>query len=221
LNLLYDVGVEGFSDLDTVWQRALAQAWRAHVLGNIGVGAVLTDRTGFIVGEGRNRVVDTSAPPGRLHGNYLAHAEMDVLAQLSAGDYEHHTIWTTLEPCLLCLAAIVTSHVGVVRFAAPDPLWTGIGRLREVNAQAEKRWPDRIGPMRGPIAAFCAVLPMVWFFRTQGGGAATSAYESDHAGLVELARRLAGGRTLDALGGEPVEAVLERLWSDLVEADEA
>ena len=75
--------MESFDQLDAAWQLALAQAWRAHVLGNIGVGAVLTDRTGFIVGKGRNRIVDTSAPPGRLHGNYLAHAEMDVLAVLS------------------------------------------------------------------------------------------------------------------------------------------
>ncbi len=149
LNSFYDVGVESFNELDAAWQLALAQAWRAHVLGNIGVGAVLTDRTGFIVGKGRNRVVDTSAPPGRLHGNYLAHAEMDVLAQLPAGDYEHHTLWTTLEPCLLCLSAIVTSHVGAVRFAAPDPLWDGLEELRGINAQVDKRWPRRIGPLTG------------------------------------------------------------------------
>lgn len=207
-----------FSDLDATWQRALAQAWRAHVLGNIGVGAVLTDRTGFIVAEGRNRVIDTNAPPGRLYGNYLAHAEMDVLAQLSVGDYEHHTVWTSLEPCLLCMSAIVTSHVGVVRFAAPDPLWLGIEGLPGINPQADKRWPKRIGPMTGPIASFSALLPLVWFFRNQGGGAATRAYEADHAGLVALASRLADENTLETLGGEPVEAVLDRLWSDLVEA---
>jgi tRNA(Arg) A34 adenosine deaminase TadA len=210
--------VEGFSELDAAWQRALAQAWRAHVLGNIGVGAVLTDRTGFIVAEGRNRVVDTSAPPGRLHANYLAHAEIDVLAQLPVGDYERHTIWTTLEPCLLCTSAVVTSHVGIVRFVASDPLWVGLDQLPGINAQVAGRWPERIGPIGGPIAAFCAVLPLVWFFRTQGGGAAVRAYESEHGGLVEMARRLSESRTLDPLGGYPVEAVLDLLWPDLVEA---
>ncbi len=210
--------MEGFNDLDAAWQRAIAQAWRAHVLGNVGVGAVLTDRTGFIVAEGRNRIVDTSAPPGRLHGNYLAHAEIDVLAQLRVGDYEHHTIWTTLEPCLLCMSAVVTSHVGIVCFAARDPLWSGLEELPGINAQTARRWPKRIGPMRGPIAAFCAILPLVWFFQTQGGGAAVSAYGSEHADLVELAKRLAESRMLDPLGGEPVEAVLDRLWPDLVNA---
>jgi tRNA(Arg) A34 adenosine deaminase TadA len=178
----------------------------------------LTDRTGFIVAEGRNRTIDTSAPPGRLHGNNLAHAEIDVLAQLPVGDYEFHTIWTTLEPCLLCMSAVVTSHVGIVRFAARDPLWSGLDELPGINAQAARRWPERIGPMGGPIAAFCAILPLVWFFQTQGGGAAVSAYESDHVRLVEVARHLAGERRLDELGGEPVEAVLDRLWPDLVNA---
>jgi tRNA(Arg) A34 adenosine deaminase TadA len=209
-----------FDHLDAAWQRALWQAWRAHGLGNIGVGAVLTDRTGTIVAEGRNRVNDTTAPPGRLYGSYLAHAEMDVMAQLTVGDYEHYTIWTTLEPCLLCMSAVVTTHVGSVRFAAPDPLWVGIEGLPSLNVQARKRWPERLGPMAGPVASFCAVLPMVWFFRRQGGGAAVSAYEEDHPGLVALARRLAGERSLDVLGGERVETVLEQLWPVLVEAGE-
>lgn len=207
-----------FDDLDAAWQRALGQAWRAHVLGNIGVGAVLTDRTGTIVAEGRNRVGDSVAPPGRLHGTYLAHAEMDVIAQLAVGDYDHHTIWTTLEPCLLCMAAVVTAHVGAVRFAAPDPLWFGIERLKEVNAQAAKRWPERTGPLGGPVASFCAVLPMVWFLQRQGGGAAVNAYQAEYPGLVALAHRLASDRTLDAFGGEPVEKVLGLLWPELVEA---
>ena len=211
-------GPEEFDDLDGAWQRALAQAWRAHVLGSIGVGAVLTDRSGTIVAEGRNRVSDTSAPPGRLHGNLLAHAEMDVLAQLPAGDYEHHTIWTTLEPCLLCTSAVVTSHVGIVRFAAPDPLWDDIEVLREHNAQADRRWPELIGPLSGPAAWFSAVLPMVWFFRRQGGGAAVRAYEAEHGPLVDLARRLARDGTLEALGGEPVDRVMHRLRDDLAQA---
>ena len=209
-----------FDDLDATWQGALAQAWRAHVLGSIGVGALLTDGTGAIVAEGRNRVGDSSAPPGRLHGTYLAHAEMDVLAQLAVGDYERHTIWTTLQPCLLCISAVVTAHVGSVRFMAADPLWAGIEKLPELNPQAAKRWPEVDGPLAGPIASFCATLPMVWFFQRQGGGAAVSSYQADYPGVVALAGRLAQERTLDPWGGDRVDVVLERLWEDLVAAGE-
>jgi tRNA(Arg) A34 adenosine deaminase TadA len=97
-------------------------AWQAHCRGNLGVGAVLTGPAGVIVAAGRNRVRDVEAPRGRLHTTYLAHAEMDVLAQLPHGDYPDHTLWTTLEPCLMCASAVVLSHVGIVRYAAADPL---------------------------------------------------------------------------------------------------
>lgn len=182
------------------------------------MGAVLTDPSGSIVALGRNRVGETEGPLGRLSGTYLAHAEMDVMAQLPAGDYHDHTIWTTLEPCLLCVSAAVTAHVGSVQFAAPDPLWKGLDRLPSINRQAAKRWPQLAGPLSGPVACFCAVLPMVWFLRNQGGGAAVRAYEDNHPGWVALARRLAGADVIDEWGHDPVEVVLERLWDDLVKA---
>jgi tRNA(Arg) A34 adenosine deaminase TadA len=72
------------------WRDALRLAWEAHGTGNIGVGAVLTDPAGAIVAAGRNRVFDADAPPGRLRSTHLAHAEMDVLAQLPPGDYPDH-----------------------------------------------------------------------------------------------------------------------------------
>jgi hypothetical protein len=150
-----------------------------------------------------------------MHGTYLAHAEVDVMAQLPVGDYEQHTVWTTLEPCVLCVAAAVTAHVGAVRFAAPDPLWVGTVELPAANPQIAKRWPDIIGPLTGPIAVFGAVLPMVWFLQRQGGGSAVSAYESDHAGWVVLARRLATERVLDGWRQDPIDVVLQRLWDDL------
>ena len=72
----------GPSDIEEPWRTALRMAWQAHCRGNVGVGAVLTDPAGVIVATGRNRVRDVEAPSGRLHTTYLAHAEMDVLAQL-------------------------------------------------------------------------------------------------------------------------------------------
>jgi tRNA(adenine34) deaminase len=113
-------------------------AWQAHCSGNLGVGAVLTDPAGVIVATGRNRGGDVEAPSGRLHTTYLAHAEMDVLALLPHGDYPDHTLWTTLEPCLMCASAVVLSHVGTVRYAAADPLWAGIERLPDLNAQVAR-----------------------------------------------------------------------------------
>jgi len=160
-------------------------AWEAHCSGNVGVGAVLTDPAGVIVATGRNRVLDAEAPAGRLHASYLAHAEMDVLAQLP-----EHTLWTTLEPCLMCASAVVLSHVGRVGYVAADPLWSGIDRLPELNAQVARRWPIRCGPMPGPVGAFCGLLPLVWAMRRKLDGVVARAYAEHDPGLLALGRRL-------------------------------
>jgi tRNA(adenine34) deaminase len=197
------------------WRTALRLAWEAHGTGNIGVGAVLTDPAGAIVATGRNRVFDGDAPPGRLRSTYLAHAEMDVLAQLPHGDYPGHVLWTTLEPCLMCASAVVLSHVGTVRYAAGDPLWSGIDRLPDLNAQVGRRWPIRHGPLRGAIAAFCGLLPLVWAVRRKADGVVARAYQEHDPVLLALARRLVRDGVLDELRGGSLDQALARLWDDL------
>jgi tRNA(adenine34) deaminase len=190
-------------------------AWEAHGSGNIGIGSVLTDAAGAIIAAGRNRVSDADAPAGRLRSTYLAHAEMDALAQLPHGDYPDHTLWTTLEPCLMCASAVVLSHVGTVRYAAADPLWSGIDRVPGLNAQAARRWPIRRGPLRGPVAVFCGLLPLVWAVRQKADGVVARAYQAYDPALLSLARRLIREGVLDELRGGPVEQALARLWNDL------
>ena len=206
---------ERTADLGEPWRVALRMAWQAHGRGNVGVGSVLTDSTGVIVATGRNRVLDAEAPSGRLHSTYLAHAEMDVLAQLPQGEYPEHALWSTLEPCLMCASAVVLSHVGAVRYASTDPLWSGIDRLPALNGQVARRWPVRCGPLPGPVGAFCGLLPLVWSIRQKDDGVVARAYAEHDPALLALGRRLVGDGTLDQLLGASIEQVLERLWPEL------
>ena len=202
------------------WRTALQMAWEAHCSGNVGVGAVLTDPAGVIVATGRNRVLDAEAPSGRLRSTYLAHAEMDVLAQLSHGDYPDHTLWSTLEPCLMCASAVVLSHVGMVRYAAADPLWSGIDRLPALNAQVARRWPIRCGPLAGPVGALCGLLPLAWAMRQKPDGIVARAYAQHDPPLLAFGRRLVDDGTLDDLLGAAIEEVLACLWADLCDVSE-
>ena len=86
---------------------------------------VLVDTNGEMVRFGRNRSNEKAGPVGQVVGSYIAHAEINALATLPPGDYGDYTLYTSLEPCFLCTAALRHSHVGVVRFAAPDPMWRG------------------------------------------------------------------------------------------------
>jgi len=206
---------ESWSALGEPWQIALTQAWQAFVAGNVGVGAVLTDPHGRIVAAGRNRVSDKDAPPGRLRSTFIAHAELDVLGQLTPDDYRHHTLWTTLEPCPLCSMAIVTSNVGIVTFAARDRLWDGLSRLAEVNEFVASRWPVRRGPLSGPVSVFCELLPLLWFLERKPNGSVIEKYESQHPRLLALAKSLLGDARFADLKAQPLDVALDKLWPDL------
>ncbi len=139
---------------------ALEQAWEAFRAGSFPVGAALADPSGSVVAVGRNRMGEGSAPDGRMRATGLAHAEIDVLAQLPLGDYTGHTLFTTLEPCLLCRAAATMTHVGTVEYLAADTLCDGLDALPSINAHASRRYPEMRGPMTGREADFASILPM-------------------------------------------------------------
>ena len=97
-------------------RRALELADRAAELGEVPVGAVLV-RDNEIIGEGWNQVISGSDP--------TAHAECVALrdAAQKAGNYRlpATTLYVTLEPCTMCVGALVHARVQRLVFAAREP----------------------------------------------------------------------------------------------------
>jgi tRNA(adenine34) deaminase len=117
---LYDRSMDRYQQLDKPWQACFEMAWDAFLAGTIPVGAAVAGPSGTIVARGRNRIFE--APGQRLEGSRLAHAEVDALAQLSSGiRYRDHVLYSTLEPCLLCVGAALHATVGRIEYAAADP----------------------------------------------------------------------------------------------------
>ena len=141
-------------------RRSLELAWDAFRAGSFPVGAVLLDASGAVIAEGRNRMGDGDAPPGRLRGTGLAHAEIDVLAQLPLGDHRALTLVTSLEPCLLCRSAATMTGIGHVRFVASDALCEGLGQLPSINAHTARQSPKFDGPSSGLATVFAETLPL-------------------------------------------------------------
>jgi tRNA(Arg) A34 adenosine deaminase TadA len=112
--------MDAWHELEEPWRVALELAWEAYLAGTIPVGSAVAAPDGSVVARGRNRIFDE---PGRgLAGSRLAHAEVDALAQLPAADrYRDHVLLSTLEPCLLCVAATLHATVGRIEYAATDP----------------------------------------------------------------------------------------------------
>lgn len=201
------------------WRQCFELSWQAHRAGSRGVGAVVVDPIGTIVATGRNRSAEGNSPAGRLAGTHLAHAEVNALLGLRPGSYEQHVLYTTLEPCLLCTAALVHCHVGEVRYAAADPRWHGIERLPELNEQVARRWPARIGPLSGPLAVWAAVLPLLWAVDRSPTGVSAAAHELQTPAVLGLARHLSQTRP-PVLERDSLSDALETLWSSLCEIED-
>jgi tRNA(adenine34) deaminase len=105
-------------EADSMAMRAALECARdAYSRGEVPVGAVLTDAGGAIVARGANAPIATRDP--------TAHAEILTLraAGQALGNYRlpGSTLYVTLEPCAMCVGAIVHARVTRLVFAAPDP----------------------------------------------------------------------------------------------------
>ncbi len=91
-------------------------AYTAKDSGNLPIGAVIV-LDGKIIAEGQNRLWAPVTNPSR-------HAEMDAIAAVDPSLWGHAsemTLYTTLEPCLMCLSAILLHRIGRVVYGADDP----------------------------------------------------------------------------------------------------
>ena len=104
------------AEYEPLMRRALALAREAAAAGEVPVGAVVA-LDGEIVGAGRNQPIATQDP--------TAHAEIVALRQAAAavGNYRltGATLAVTVEPCLMCVGAMVHARVGTVVYGAAEP----------------------------------------------------------------------------------------------------
>lgn len=95
---------------------ALAEAGKALGAGEVPIGAVVV-LDGNVIGAGYNQPISSSDP--------TAHAEIVALRAAAArvGNYRltGATMYVTVEPCLMCVGAMVHARIDTVVFGAAEP----------------------------------------------------------------------------------------------------
>ena len=141
---------------ETFMQRALSLAEEAAARGEVPVGAVLV-RGGDILGEGFNRMISSSDP--------TAHAEVIALRD-AAGRVDNYrlprtTLYVTIEPCTMCVGAMIHARVQRLVFGAREPR-AGVVCSQATMLETEF-YNHRVEWAEGILAEQCADLLRAFF----------------------------------------------------------
>jgi tRNA(adenine34) deaminase len=109
----------------TYMQIALAEARQAARIQEVPVGAVLVSAEGDILARTHNRTICDHDPS--------AHAEM-LAIRLAAAQRQNYrllntTLYVTVEPCLMCMGAVIHARIRRIFFGTRDPKWGAAGSL--------------------------------------------------------------------------------------------
>lgn len=143
-----------FNEFDkTCMQRALQLAHIAAVNNEVPVGALIVNNQDMqIIGEGYNQPIGKRDP--------TAHAEIIAIRQAAQkiNNYRlvNTTMYVTLEPCPMCIGALLHARINKLIFATQD-LRTGAVRSA-INLLGSHKWNHSIECQQGLLAVECSEI---------------------------------------------------------------
>ena len=145
---------------DEHWMReALQQAKRAAQRDEVPVGAVLVDLAGDLIASGHNHPISAIDP--------TAHAEIVVIReaarQLQNYRLPDTTLYVTLEPCAMCVGALVQARVSRIVFGALEPKTGAIQSAHQLfESDGFNHYPEIHG---GVLESECSALMSQFFLK--------------------------------------------------------
>jgi len=111
-----------WEDIETPWQLTLELAWESFKNNSLPIAAIIVNTEGDVVTTERNQMFEQT-----IKNRKMAHAEMNALMNLPYDEHPEirkYTMYTTTEPCPMCMGSIVMSDLRKVQIAMADP-WAG------------------------------------------------------------------------------------------------
>ena len=155
--LAKEQGISHVEDLVSVMREAIGEAEKGWLDGEVPVGAILLDRSNGIVARGHNRCI--------LDVDPTAHAEIVVIRQ-AARIYENYrltgaTLVVTVEPCIMCMGAIMNARIETLVFGTFDEKSGAGGSL--FNLAQDRRLNHRLKVVYGILEEECKGLMQAFF----------------------------------------------------------
>ena len=135
---------------------ALQQAGEARQRGEVPVGAVVV-LDGRVIGRGYNQPISTSDP--------TAHAEIVAIRAAAAaiGNYRLSgaDLYVTIEPCQMCVGAMVHARIARIVYGAVEPKAGAIESAMRAHEHAALN--HRLQALGGVLEAECRALIQEFF----------------------------------------------------------
>ena len=145
---------------------ALAEAEKAAQKDEVPVGAVLISETGDVLARAHNQTITRTDPSAHAEIIALRHAAQ----KMSNYRLTNTVLYVTIEPCIMCMGAMVHARVSKVVYGAKDPKWGAAGSLYDFAKDA--RLNHRIEVVEGICSKRCRRL-MLDFFQMRRKSVAT------------------------------------------------
>jgi tRNA(adenine34) deaminase len=143
------------SDIELM-RAALAEADKAKASDEIPVGAVVS-LSEKVIGTGFNRTIQDCDPS--------AHAEVMAIRQAASNQQNHRltgaTVYVTLEPCAMCVGAMIQARIRRLVFGAYDPRAGAVGSVLDMSEIKELN--HRIEINGGLLEEECAAILKAFF----------------------------------------------------------
>ncbi len=150
----------------TCMQAAVAEAEIARSLGEVPIGAVVVFED-EIIGRGHN-LRETSNDP-------TSHAEMVAIRQAAEkiGHWRllETTLYVTLEPCVMCMGAIILARIPRLVYACRDPRAGAVGSIYDFSQ--DERFNHRVEVSKGVLGTECSQMLSGFFKELRAGRKAT------------------------------------------------
>ncbi len=136
---------------------AIQEAKKAGQMDEVPIGSLIVAESGDIVSAAYNLTISTVDP--------TAHAEIMAIREAAenTGNYRLNgaTLYTTIEPCIMCMGAIIHARLKCIVFGAFDKKWGGAGSL--YNFAEDGRLNHRLEIVSGICADECRLLIQDFF----------------------------------------------------------
>ncbi len=158
-SVFFIIHFEAMNERHTEFMKlALDEAVKAGRKEEVPVGAVLVSETGEILSSAHNQTIDRCDP--------TAHAEILALRE-GAGKISNYrllntTLYVTVEPCPMCMGAIIHARVSRVVFGIHDAKWGAAGSL--YNFSDNERLNHRPEIIHGVCHEECRALIQDFFY---------------------------------------------------------